>query len=240
MKITSVALALIWMSTSVAASELSVSLAELPGLAAQEPGGGVSGSLPKLIAIVDDHYPQADFALDVFPFARSIHNVSTGSADTHAPLINVGQVPNADFQYVNEPLLDVTFVIYSHKDAPVSDTSDFNALSVDTLIGHSQFFDFEIGEVKSLEIGLKKVAKKRIDALIMEQDAVDHLVKAMSMDVIHRAPYASWGSAMIVQKGPAGDKLNADLSAAIKKAKQDPRYAEASNAVHKPYDDWQP
>ncbi len=240
MKILAAALGLICLVTPLQAANLTVSLAEIPGLAVSDGSGSAEGAMPRLLAIVDEYYEGGDFDFQVFPFGRSIQNVVTGKADVHAPLIDTGTGSPPDFQYISEPLLDVTFVIYSRRDAPLDASSDLSSLKVETMIGHSHFFDFAVDEVTSIEIGLKKLVNGRTDAFIMEQDAVDGLIKAQGMSDLHRAKYAVWDSTLIVPAGPEGDALNAALSAAVAKAKTDERYAVAAANVHAPFEDWQP
>ena len=240
MKKMAATLSMMCLMTPLYAAELSVSLAEIPGLAAPDGNGGAEGTLPHLLRIVDEHYDGGDFSYQVFPFGRSIQNVATRKSDVHAPLIDTGAGSPPEFQYIDEPLLDVTFVVYSRKDSPLNADSDFTALRVETMIGHAHFFDFAVDEVASIELGLKKLAKGRTDAFIMEQDAVDGVIKAEGMIDLHRAKYAVWDSTLIVPTGAEGDALNAALSAAVVAAKSDARYAAAAEQVHAPFQDWQP
>lgn len=240
MKVFAAALSLIGCMTPAFASNISVSLAEIPGTVNKEAGGAASGNLPDLLALIDEYYLEGDFEYGVYPFGRSINNVTAGRADAHAPLINTGSGDAPDFQYVREPIAQVTFVIYSNKSNPVTADADFSTLNVETMIGHAHFFGFPVSESASIESALKKVETGRVDAYIMAQDAVDGLIRAEGFEAVHRAKYATWGSSLLVAQGPDGDALNETISGAIKAAKADPRYQGAAEQMHAPYSDWQP
>ncbi|WP_420415432.1 substrate-binding periplasmic protein [Roseibium sp.] len=225
---------------SATAEDLKISLAEIPHLSYYDKNHKLVGAFPVLLKLLDEHYAAGNFKLTAFPFGRSINNVIVGKADAHVPLINTGSDTEQPYQYVDEPLLTVTFVIYSHMDKPVSKTADLSQLSIDTVIGHQQFFNFPIGEVVDFQTGLKKVVNKRIDAFIMEQDAGDSLIRLNGYNTLHRAHFRTWDSSIVVARNGRGAELNAKLSAAIRNLKADPRYKDAAHAVHAPFKEWQP
>lgn len=219
-----------------AVSGLPISLANLP-VVQKDTELGATGPLPDLLRLIEEYYPE-DFSFEVYPFGRSIANVATGSYEAHAPLIAVGTP--SDFQFVDEPLNYVSFVIYSSDDTPVTADSAFSSLTVETAAGHAQFFDFEVSENPSIESALKKVASGRVDAFIMAQESTDHLLKSGDFPGIHRALFAELPASVIVTKGERGDALNEALTKAIRAAKKDPRYAVLSAKFHAPFEDWQP
>lgn len=240
MKGTALALGFMLLFGSARAEDISISLAELPVHSFYNDRNELVGGFPELIRIVDEYYPDGTITQAAFPFGRSINNVAVEKFDAHVPLIRAGKSDELTFQYVDEPLLDVTFVIYSHKDAPVRHGDDLSKLAIDTKSGHARFFDFPINEVTSIVTGLRKLANKRSNAFIMEQDAVDKLITQFEMNSLHREKYATWDSSMIVAKSARGDTLNDALSAAIKAAKADPRYDPIARSIHVPYKHWQP
>lgn len=228
-----------WTSVSWA-EDLTISMAEIPNLTYYDKDYSLAGDFPKLLSLLDEYYEDGALILNAYPFARSINNVVAGLADAHVPLIKADTKANLNFRHVDETLLDVTFVIYSHRDNPVSKYDDFTKLTVDTVIGHKQFFEFPVQEVIDFETGLKKVTNKRSDAFIMEQDAVDALIRSHSYNSIHRAHFQTWPSTLIVSKSPRGELVNKLLGRAIINMKSDPRYPTLARRIHTPFEDWQP
>ncbi|WP_420415433.1 hypothetical protein [Roseibium sp.] len=234
------ALGVVALAGTAQATDVKISLAELPNLSIKTADNKADGPYPNLLKLIDEYYEGGSFEMEIFAFGRSLNNIQTGAADAHVPLIQTASGDGPNFQYVDEPLWNVTFVVYSRKDNPISRDADFSKLKVDTLIGHEHFFDFKVGEVTSIETGLKKLVNKRTDAFIKEQDIVDSMIKANGYDTVHRALYEVWGSSMILPKTPAGDALNVAMTEAIRAAKKDERYKPTAEKVHNPYNDWQP
>lgn len=224
------------------AEDIKISLAEIPKSSFYNEEHQLVGGFPELLRLVDQYYLEGNLVLEAFPFARSINNVLVNKHDAHVPLPGIDSAlkDDSEFQFVDEPLLEVAFVIYSHKDNPITRHDNLHQLSIDTLIGHTDFFDFKVGTVVTFETGLKKVINKRVDAFIMEQDVVDRLIRDTNLIAIHRSLYAALPTSLIVSKSDRGNDLNRALSSAIRRAKNDPRYHPITQTIHKTYIDWQP
>lgn len=228
------------LGTQTQAETIRISLAELPNLSFYNEEHRLVGPFPKLIELLDEYHVDGDFDVKAYPFGRSLNNIVAGIADAHIPLINTGTNKSLPFQYVDEPLLTVTFVLYSHMDNPIKPTDDLRNLVLDTMTGHAEFFDFPINEVVDVETGLRKLINRRTDGFIMEQDAIDALIRQRSYNTTHREHFRTWASSIVVAKSRHGNAVNRKLSAAIRKMRHDPRYQLLADRVHAPFRVWQP
>lgn len=171
--------------------------------------------------------------------------------DFHIPLIKNPLIPESSlpFRYSSLPTGPVAFVIYSHKDNPITkqdiekaadkSKSDFH-YKIDTLQGHTELFDFPAVENYDFESALKRVIIKRIDAAIMPQEECDSVIRKLKLKDIHRELYYEFDSMIVVSKDKHGDEIDKILTDALKKLKADGRLDKINEKIHKSYIDWQP
>ncbi len=227
------------------ARDLTVSLAYLPKIL-ESPEEGVFVDLVKAI---DEVYTEGKFTIKVYPMARSIHNVVQGKADFHLPMIRNTIVPieKLPFRFSTERLGKVVFVIYSHKDFPITEqmlkeSKDKNPFpyKLETGRGLETYFDFPITPIANLDSSLRKVTINRVDGLIWAQEETDFLVKTLNLKSIHRELYLEYDDIVIIPKGPRGDEIDAILTKAIKELRASGRLAKLHGKIHVPFNNWQP
>jgi hypothetical protein len=227
------------------ARDLKVSMAYLPDIL-ETPDKGV---FVDLIKAFDEAYEEGEIQRSVFPTARSMENVISGKADFHIPMIRNKVVPEESMPYAfsTEKMGDVYFVIYSHKDKPltydaiqkVKNSKPF-PLKVETIGGMTGYFDFPVDQGIGVENSLKKVNAKRLDAFIMAQEECDFTVKHFKLKNIHREQYDKFDDVFVIPKGEKGKEIDAILSGLIVKLRAGGKLQDLHMKVHIPYQDWQP
>lgn len=225
-----------------ASSNLTASLAILPLHSEYSKTGVIRGGFVDLVQLMDERYVEGDIKINLYPFPRSIDNVVKGVADFHIPLIRIPHIPESTlpFNYVNEPITKVCFVLYTVKSGTVSDIVSVKTNKIETMRGHKDFFPFTVSETDSIEQGIARLINGRTTGFIMEQDAVDAFIKSNKIKIIHRLHYATWDSCMIVAKSEAGKKMNKLLSSILLDLKNNDEIHTILKTIHQPYTDWQP
>jgi len=233
------------MASPAACKDLVASVALLPNIS-ESPDKGV---FIDLIKAMNDTYPEGKFKIEVFPFGRSIDNVVTGKSDFHIPMLRNPIVPEEKlpFRYASVPMGKVYFVIYSHKDNPITKEMIEKAMSqkpfpykISVMRGLENFSDFPVEGETSLEQLMEKVDKKRIDACIHAQEEADFVLKNLKLKDIHREYYTVYDDVVLVQKGEKGDEADKIISASLKSLADSGRLEELHAKIHVPYQDWQP
>ncbi|MFD2167108.1 substrate-binding periplasmic protein [Thalassotalea euphylliae] len=223
------------------AETLNASIALIP-IHAEVIDGQPQGGFVEVVKLLDNTYREGRIEYRLYPFARSIANIEGSKADFHLPLIRPNQkITNGlGFDYVSEPICQVTFVLYSLK--TLSDITPENAADydVDTHRGHKAMFDFAIHEVGSVEMGINKLLKGRSDGFIFEQEAVDSFIREHGLTQIKRQYFASYDSSIIVPKSEQGQSTAAILNILIKQLKKDGKLQNITRHIHQPFQDWQP
>ncbi|MBN2407867.1 MAG: hypothetical protein JXJ19_09225 [Elusimicrobia bacterium] len=227
--------------------DLKVSLAYLPGVSESTD----KGPLVDMVKTLDNEYPGGKITfIGVFPMEQSIKAVVDGAADFHIPLLGNPIIPvnKLPYDYVSEPMGKVSFVIYSHKDNPITrkmidsakkDPSKF-PYKIEIGQGLKEYFDFPIIESPSIELSMKKVAERKADCFIWAQEESDHVVRKLQLSKIHRELYQPFDDVIIIKKGEKGIETDNILSGVIKRMKADGRWHEIYKKFHVPYDPWQP
>jgi polar amino acid transport system substrate-binding protein len=237
-------LILVLFSGAVYAKDLTISMAFLPGIL-ETPD---KGPFVDLVQAMDNAY-SGSIARGVYPFPRSIENVLSGKADFHLPMIRNKLVSESSlpYAYSSDKLGDVCFVIYSHKDNPITvdkikqaKSSASFPLKLETSGGFDGYFDFPINTAMSVESALKKVNLKRIDGFIFAQEECDHVTKQEKLSNIHRELYDRFDDVFIIQKGSAGKEVDSILSTILAKMKADGTLADLHKRVHLDFQQWQP
>jgi len=226
------------------ARDLKASMAFLPDIL-ETPDKGVFVDLVKAI---DDVY-EGNIERNVYPFPRSIDNVISGKADFHLPMIRNKVVPleSLPYAYTTEKMGDVCFVIYSHKDKPITverireaqKTTPF-PLNIESGGGFLDYFDFPISESLGVESSLQKVDLKRADAFIFAQEECDFVIKQLKLKNVHRELYDKYDDVLVIPKGEKGIEIDKILSGCLVKLRSTGRLQTLHKKVHVPYQEWQP
>lgn len=229
-------------SFSLKAKDLKASLAIIP-LHAEIVNNQASGGFVEVVKLLDSVYPQGDMKLYLYPFARSIANVTHSKADFHLPLIR----PNHEYHsyhgyiYVPEPICKVTFVLYTLASrTDLTPSSITQQTKVETMRGHKDLIDAPTKEVGSLSRAINKVLSGRSDGFIFEQEAVDAYLKANEITNIKRHLYAVYDSTIIVPNTIKGTQTAKVLSRLLKELKATGELQAVTDKIHKPYNNWQP
>jgi polar amino acid transport system substrate-binding protein len=152
---------------------------------------------------------------------------------------------------VTERMGSVSFVIYSHREKPLTkqmlDDAIRNAhsgasfpYSIEVPQGIEDQFPFPAISSNYVYQSLKKVAAKRIDALVWAQEETDLTLKHLKLGGIRRDFWQTFDDVILIPKGPAGDRMNAILSKALTTLKASGRLGQLYFHIHRPYNDWQP
>ncbi len=234
-------------ASPVQAHDLTASMADIPGLVEDKD----TGAFVELVKAIDEVYTDGKIIRKVYPFKRSIRNVEDETADFHIPLlknpfISLDSLP---YRYISVRNGIVTFVIYSHKDNPITkqnielankDKTKSFPYKIETLRGHKELFNFEISEINQFYSGLAKVVLGRTDAFIMPQEECDAIIRNKKLWDLHREKYADFDDMIIVKKGKKGDDIDKIISDALNRLESDGRLKEIYYNIHKPYIEWQP
>jgi len=233
------------MTNTLFAKDLQASLGYLPKLI-ESPE---KGDFVELVKAFGEIYKEGKINIKVYPFARSVDNAATGKADFHIPMLRHPFLSEEKlpYRYVSVKLGDVYFVIYSHKDNPITKEKLDQArkqtpfpLKVETNEGIREYFDFPNISSNSLEQSIKKIENRRADALIWAQEEADYVVKTQNAQQIHRSYYGVFDDVIVIPKGTKGDETDKILTKIINELKSSGRLAELHKKVHVPYVDWQP
>ena len=224
--------------------DLKVSMAFLPNIL-ETPDKGV---FVDMIKAIDGVY-EGNIERSVYPFPRSMDNVISQKADFHLPMIRNKVVPveSLPYAYTTEKMGDVCFVIYSHKDKPITlkkiqeakNTKPF-PLKLESIGGFLDYFDFPISESIGVENSLKKVNLKRTDAFIFAQEECDFMAKQLKLKNINRELYDNFDDVFVIPKGEKGKEIDTILSACLVKLKSTGDLEKLHRKVHLPYQEWQP
>lgn len=220
---------------------LTASVANIP-IHSEVVNGKAQGGFVEVVKLLDSAYQKGEIRFQIFPFARSIANIKNHKADFHLPLIRPSSAVenNVDFYYVEEPICQVTFVLYTLKGNKELTANNANEFSIDTHRGHQEMFTFPTGEVSSIAMGIKKLLNGRIDGFVFEQEAVDKYIKENKLTSLKRQYFATFDSSIIVPKSEKGKEISRRLSQLLKQVKQTNELTKITANIHRPYQDWQP
>lgn len=204
-----------------------------------------SGGFVELIRAMDKAYTSGTITIELYPFPRSINNVVYGRADFHLPLIENPLIAEETlpYAYSSEKITDVAFVSYFRDPSYIESSNNINyeSLRVATVRGHKTFFPFEVIEVTTIESGIHLLQLNRIDAFIMEQEAVDNYIRTHQVIDIYRALYNHWASKFVIPKDPEQrQKVDHFLTDVLSRLKKDGTLDAIVSQIHQPYQQWQP
>lgn len=240
-----VILSIFLVSNPVWSEDLNASLAFLPKVS-ESPTEGVFVDLVKAI---DEAYTDGNITIKVYPFNRSLDNVITGKADFHIPFMKNPFVPEEKlpFRYGSVKMGKVVFVIYSHKDKPITMADIKKAKSAGTFSykiegykGLEDFYIFPVIGSSGIDQSMQKVVRKRIDACIFAQEEADFVLKTLKLKDLRRDFYYEFDDVFLVSKGEKGEKADQAISGALTKLKAENRLKELHSKIHLPYNKWQP
>lgn len=230
-------------------NDLIASLAELPGLA----DSPEKGAFVEIVKAIDTVYTDGSITISLFPFARSVHNIIDGEADFHIPSIRNPDIDQTLFPYriVTEKMGTVCFVIYSHREKPLTKQMLDDAIrntqggapfpySIEVPQGIEAQFPFPAISSNYVDQSLKKVAAKRIDALVWAQEETDLTLKRLQISTIQREFWQAFDDVILIPKGPEGDRVDMILSDALNTLRASGQLEQLYSQIHRPYDDWQP
>lgn len=206
------------------------------------------GGYVDIVKAIDEVY-EGNIRRKVYPVKRAMANLISGKTDFHMPMIKNKIVPvdSLPYAYTTEKSGDVCFVIYSHKDNPITRKSIEAAkgkktfpLEIETIGVILNHFDFPIKLSSGVDSSLKQVNSKRIDAYIMGQDECDILVKQLKLKNIHREIYDYFEDAYAIPKGDKGKEIDKIISGCLKKLRSTGKLQNLYRKVHLPFQEWQP
>jgi polar amino acid transport system substrate-binding protein len=230
----------------VDSGDLLASMANLPGLA--EPPG--KGGFVELVKSLDEVYTDGTITIEIYPFSRSVQNVIDGKVDFHVPTLRNPVISEEKLPYrtVTESMGIVVFVCYSNIDNIITRKEIMEARDkggkfpyvIDAPGGLEGNFTIPVIPSNDLSVSFQKLQNKRIDAVLWAQEESDLTVRELKLNKIYRSHYADFEDAIIIPKGPEGEKTDKILSKALKKIKASGRQQELYKDIHVPYQDWQP
>ncbi|MDX1456431.1 MAG: hypothetical protein R3276_02520 [Marinobacter sp.] len=227
------------------AQDLRASVAYIPTLAESSS----EGPFIELVKALDEVYPDGSISIDVYPFARSIQNVSRNVADFHLPMLRSPHYSDQGrpFRLMSKPMGQVCLVLYSHVDRRLTPqelyrfkSSQIYPYNLSIIRGSAQFIDLPVEEVSQIAQGLQQVALKRIDGFLGAQEEADHVLRELQLTNIHRTLFECYDDVIILPLGERGHQIEAILHQALESLEDQGRLRELHGKVHQPYQDWQP
>lgn len=209
-------------SDSTKGTSIKVSLPIVPPLITEQK----TGAIVDLVKAMADEYKDGEMTIDVYPMARSIENVISGSADCHCPYIKNHNVFDSDdmFYYTTVEFGKVIFVLYTNKN--VTGLTPENVMDgkfkVEIQPGHKEYLG-DLPEA-TLEAGLQKVDSGRIDGYIATMSSCDQIIKAMQLKNIKRQLYDTFETAIIFKKTDEGRQKRDIFNTLITKIKENGEY----------------
>lgn len=178
----------------------------------------------------------------VFPYARSVQNLTSGQADMHLP-VQTNPLAPADrlpYRIASEPLHDTVFVLYRRKDRPDVTPESARRFTIATGRGLMEYFDFPVQAVDDLGAGLRMVDAGRLDGLVYAFRAADAELRRLNLKSLHRATWARYSVRIALPLGPAGEELDRVLTPLIRQLKSSGEYERVMEPlIGQKYSDWQ-
>lgn len=237
-----IVVAFIYFPTGVDARDLIANVGIIPPHAEIDPDGQPRGKFVEVVKAIDRVYKEGCIIIKIYPIARSVQKLVAGLADFYIPCISNPELEQTTlpFAFVTEPVVSVSFVLYTHADKPVPPLDHLDQFKIESLRGGGTHFPFKILEIDSFEQGLLKVVQGRSDGFIVEQDAADEFIRKNKIKSLRRTLYATWHSTIMIPKGPKGKEIDRILSNALRKLKASGELQKITATIHRPYSDWQP
>lgn len=177
------------------------------------------GVLVDLVKEMDKEYSGSFIIKEIYPFKRSIHNLLTGKADFHMPMLFDPDVDSEKLAYKHskETIFHVIFAVYTKK-GTIINHSELDLYNVETDSAHVDLFPFSVIPSTSIKQSLKKLHTGRIDAFIFAAKETDGVIQSLELsDKINRSFYKKYAVKIALRKNHEGDKLDKILSPIINK-----------------------
>jgi polar amino acid transport system substrate-binding protein len=203
-----------------------------------------TGPFPDLLKTINKYYPEGTISISIEPVNRVYLTANNKNADFRFPIMKISE--NADdftpYQFSNEMLGKVSFVLYTFKGKPLNKEDIFKVsnLTQYAIEAPPVNWGFSTKSVINLEQSLKKLNIGRIDALIWAQEEADYIIKKFKLSNIHRAHFDDYPDVLFLSCNKRGDFVNKALSKAIAAARASGELQKAYIKVHQPYQNWQP
>ncbi len=222
------------------ASEWEASLANMPLSAVLDDEGSMTGAYVDLIIAIDK-LAGTQTKINIYPFNRSLHNLVTGQANYHIPLIEIPNKSNDDLPYAfsTETLFEVAFVLYSNKEKPL-DIRNLEKYQLATDSAHVDFFPFKITGISCLSCGIKMVNAGHLDGFIFAQNEIDPFIRELKLSNIHRQLYRYFNVKIVIPKGDKGKQIDTFFTKYIGELRETGKYDKLLSPVLFPYQSWQP
>ncbi len=204
------------------------------------------GPFVDLLKAMDEVYTEGEIKILVAPTARNMDNVARGIVDLAFPAIRLRPETDASLpmRYSTRAYGEVTFVIYSNVNKPISRRDLKEGLKVDkfpyAVEAPADTWDFPYLPFTTFENALNKVASGRIDALVWAQEETDLVLRQMKLTNIRRELYGSYEDLFMLPRGPRGDHIDAVITRTLDRLQASGRLREIYGRIHQPYDPWQP
>ncbi len=223
------------------ARDLRMVIAHISGKADPDTQGRPSGHFVELARAMDRVYTEGTIqVLGIFPFKRCLLMVKNGLADVHMPLARPGQTDEPGLVYSTVPIGKLADVLYTRADSPALDINFLDTLSIDVIRGNTHSDKDNVGEVSTIESGLLKVVKGRVDGFIVPQDEADPYIRAHRLKNLRRQLYRQLPVHLIFRQGEAAQELDRMFSGIIKQLNEEGTLGKIMDKIHRPYEDWQP
>ena len=211
------------------AKDLKASLPILPPLVENAD----QGILVDLVKAIDEAYPDGSIVISVYPFKRSMQNVTSGAADFHMPILLNPDVPEdkLDFQHSTQTIFKVVFVLYTNKDNKEINPGNVNKFKIETDRAHVGYFDFPVKPSDSIEGSLKKVDMGRIDGFIFAMPETDAALNKLGLKNIKRQEYKTFDVKVVLPKGEKGKEVDEILTVSIQKLKDNGKYSQIMGPI---------
>ena len=203
------------------------------------------GILIDVLKAMDEEYKDGKFIIEVYPFGRSINNVITGKADVHFPTIGKNIWGKETDTYEKEllkqgimrsssSLTKTHFALYTNTSKPNIDVSKIEDYKIETDIGHTIFFNKNMGGTTCLPCSVEKLSNGRIDGLVFASREIDGMIKKGGFKNIRRQDFKIFGSKFILPATKKGEEIDELLTSLIKKMIKNGKLAK----VAKPYTEY--
>lgn len=228
----------------VKATDLIFSFPEIPVTSYYDENGEPAGYFIEMYHIFKKNYKKGELTFSgIYPFKRSLMNISQGKADIHFPIIRPPYVDLRKLQYgfLPEKMGVAHFVLYTRAD----DTREINKetikdYKIEIQRGHSEYFAFKLIEGNFPEQMLRKLLKGRIDGYIGGQINTDSIIRKHKLRNLKRKLFDTFPVCFAIQKGERGIKIKKAFLEFVRDMKKNPEFIKLNEKVEKTYVDWQP
>lgn len=216
-----------WSATLAAVDNLRIGFADLPGVE----------NHPHEVAVLNllEAIGKLPFIgnLEVVrvPFARSIVELGRGNLDAHLPIkydsddlhgaenymLQFG-TPLTAFEYNNENLFKVNFVIITREENPLTIDQAFNA-NVLTDISHVAFFKDKFGPSHCMKCSLADVQNGLLDGYLFEEETLIYTLQTMDFVDYRSNAFGLYDVRFLVQKNQHGKQVKVRLDKAVAQLK---------------------